>query len=199
MIEKRKVEAIKKLYDRDKNETIEVSGEVIHGWSLSGENKHLHLSILSDREILKLYDLEDNKQKSTLKDIDGEILLNKIDKNFIETLKVEIHRASRFNLPLSIIYMEFSSDLAKKDLELKMVEYIKKIMRPTDFLASLNYNRYLILCTHTDKEHAEKFIERINHSIEVLVDIYNIETKFSITEFNGEATPEELLKRVFSI
>ena len=128
-----------------------------------------------------------------------DILFHRIDKSFIDNLKVEIYRAKRFNLPLSLVDMQLSSDLAKKDLELKMVSYIKKTIRPTDSLTTLNYNRYLIFFAHTDKEQSKQFVNRIMHSIEALIDIYKIEVIFNIIEFDNETTPEELIKKVLNI
>jgi hypothetical protein len=198
MVEKQKIEAIKKLYDKDKTKIIEVDGEIFHGWSIKGIVVHLHLNLFNDLEILKLYNLENENKNIDIKAIEDSIFIHNIDKYFMKILRVEMYRAERFQLPLSLIYMEFNDDLAKKDLELKMIEYIKKIMRPSDFVTSLNYNKYFVLLTHTNEIQAKQFINRIHHSMEALIDIYKLEVKFSLLNFNKESTPEEFIKKILN-
>ncbi len=198
MVEKKKIEAIKKLYDKEKTKTIEIDGEVFHGWSIDGINVHLHLNLFSDLEILKLYNLENENKAIDIKSIENSILIHNIDKHFMDTLRIEIYRADRFKLHLSLVYIEFNSDLAKKDLELKMIEYVQKIMRPSDFLTSLNYNKYFLLLTHTNKTQAQKFMNRVVHSMEALINIYKVDINSCILEYTNEESAEDFIRAMLN-
>ncbi|MDD5772122.1 MAG: GGDEF domain-containing protein [bacterium] len=123
-----------------------------------------------------------------------------------EVLGLEIKRAQRYNLPLTIII--FDIDYFKNindqyghnmgdNLLQEIAGLVNKNIRSTDFFARLGGDEFLILMPGHSWETAGQFIEKLRMIIEKYNFTFNknVTCSFGITQFKNDDTINKLLKR----
>jgi diguanylate cyclase (GGDEF)-like protein len=114
-----------------------------------------------------------------------------------EVLEHEIHRAKRYNRPLSLImfdidhYKEFNDSLGHQvgDTVLKKISKITQSeLRITDTLARWGGDEFIVICVETNLETAHQLAERLRENIErnPVQGLWNATASFGVAEFESD-------------
>ncbi len=114
-----------------------------------------------------------------------------------EVLEQEIHRAKRYNRPLSLImfdidhYKEFNDSLGHQvgDTVLKKISKITQSeLRITDTLARWGGDEFIVICVETNLETAHQLAERLRGTIErnPVQGLWNTTASFGVAEFEKD-------------
>lgn len=126
----------------------------------------------------------------------------------VERLQDELRRAGRYNLPLSILILEFEGiDAIHRDRGAEaadramaaVAERIKAVARKTDICGHQGADSLLVLLTNTEREGALIFCQRVTATVESPVILDDVPAQFrcwfGLAEYSSESkhTEAELL------
>ena len=154
------------------------------------------LADITEQEIYK-HELEERSVTDPLTGVKN--------RRFYESrIQYEISRASRYEIPLSIIMFDIDhfkqvNDIHGHDIGDKvLIEYaelISEILRDTDTLCRIGGEEFVVIAPHTTKIDAYKLAEKIRKIVEKSKHIVAITMSFGVTEHEDDEDKDSMFKR----